>query len=234
MVCYAGKTTVATTQRLRKPVTTTRVGTEDSTFHDMLNRTAELHWTLVPLEVVDWEELACYGERSRLHTVQNWCLNDTAPALPSTPTTVPRAQHTKQLQTTLRQAHIARVNRDYANIAILNRDVHGIASQLNIPSCRPVNVTIPYITPTQRSQVTQLISTIVRATSLTSWERKGAHAHIRVVASAPLHTSRAFERHTNKHAKAHTRLACACTPAHLHIWQQGGPVSLIHRPPAML
>ena len=234
MVCYAGKTTLAPTQRLRKHVTTARAGSEDSTFHDMLNQTSELHWTLVPVEIVDSEELGCYRERSWWHTVQKWCLNDTAPALPSAGHAKPGAQHTKQLQTTLRQAHIARVNRDFARAAILNRDMQRIASQLNIPFCRPINVTIPYITPTQRSQVTQLISAMVRATDLTSWERKAARAHIRVVASAPLNTRRAFERHANKHAKAHTRPECCCTPAHLHIWHQGGPVSLVQGHYALL
>ena len=43
MVCYVGKTTLATTQRLRKHVTAARGGTEDATFHDMLNQTTELH-----------------------------------------------------------------------------------------------------------------------------------------------------------------------------------------------
>ena len=46
--------------------------------------------------------------------------------------------------------------------------------------------------------------------------------------------SRAFERHTNKHAKAHTRPACTCTPAHLHIWQQGGPACLVQGHYALL
>ena len=234
MVCYAGKTTLAPTQRLRKHVTTARAGSEDSTFHDMLNQTTELHWTLVTVEIIDPEELGCYRERSWWHTVHKWCLNDTAPALPSTRNTVPGAQHTKQLHTTLRPAHIARVNRHFARAAVLSRDVQRIATHLNNPLCRPVNVTVPYITPTQRSQATQLISTMVRATDLTSWERRAARAHIRVVASAPLNTRRAFERHANKHAKSHTRPTCNCTPIHLHIWQQGGPVSLVQGHYALL
>ena len=75
---------------------------------------------------------------------------------------------------------------------------------------------------------------MVRATSLTSWERKTAQAHIRVVPSAALNTRRAFERHANQHAKAHTRPTCAYTQAHLNISQQGGPVSLVQGHYALL
>ena len=114
LVCYAGKTTLITAQLYRKHVTTTRAGTEDSTFHDMLNNTTELHCTLVLVDLVESEELGCYRERSWWHTVQKWALNDITPALPLTDTKVPGAQHTKRLQTTPRQAHIAKVNRDYA------------------------------------------------------------------------------------------------------------------------
>ena len=51
-------------------MTIARAGTEDSTFHDMLKNTTELHWTLVPVELVDSEELGCYRERSWWHMVQ--------------------------------------------------------------------------------------------------------------------------------------------------------------------
>ena len=91
MVCYPGKTTLASTRRLRNHVTTARARSEDSTFHDMRNQTTELQWTLVSVEVVDSEELGCYRERSWWRTIQNWCLNDTTPALPSTRTTIPGA-----------------------------------------------------------------------------------------------------------------------------------------------
>ena len=64
LICYAGKSTLATTQRLRKHVTTTQAGTEDSGFHDMLRNTSELHWTLVPVELVDNTEPACYRGRA--------------------------------------------------------------------------------------------------------------------------------------------------------------------------
>ena len=83
LVCYTGKTTLATTQRLRKHVTTTHAGTEDSSFHDLLRNTTELHQTLVPVELVDSQQLACYRERSWWHKVEKWAVNDTAPALPS-------------------------------------------------------------------------------------------------------------------------------------------------------
>ena len=42
LCCYVGKTTFATTQRLRKHVTTTQAGSEESTFHDALRRTSEV------------------------------------------------------------------------------------------------------------------------------------------------------------------------------------------------
>ena len=62
-------------------------------------------WSLVPVELVGNEQFACYREPSWWHVVHRWALNDTAPALPSETTAIPAAQHTKQLQTTLRQAH---------------------------------------------------------------------------------------------------------------------------------
>ena len=178
MACCAGKTTLATTQRPRRHMTTARAGTEDSTFHDILKNTTEPHWTLVPVELVDSEELGCYRDRDWWHIVQQWALNDTTPVLLSANTAVLGAQHTKQLQTTLRQAHIATVNRDYARDAILNQDMQRVAAHLNISFCRPTNVTVLYIRPAQRSHVTHLINTMVRNATLTSWECKAARARI--------------------------------------------------------
>ena len=120
LACYVGKTTLATPQRLRKHATTAQAGTEDSTFHDLLNNTSELHWTLLPVELVDCTEPACYRERSWWHTVYKWAVNDTVPALPSVGKP-PRSPVHKTLQTTLRQAHIARINRNYAQAAILTK-----------------------------------------------------------------------------------------------------------------
>ena len=224
LVCYAGKTTLATTQRLRKHVTTTHAGTEDSSFHDLLRNTTELHWTLVPVELVDSQQLACYRERSWWHRVEKWAVNDTAPALPSDTSHVPAAQHTKQLQTTLRQAHIARINRDYAQAAILNKDLERISSRLNIPMCRPANVTVPYMTPAQRSSIQQIVNRMVRHTQRSSWERQAIRARIRVTPSSPLNVRRAFERFANKHDKSTTRPDCFCDTQHLSIWRQGGTV----------
>ena len=167
LVCYAGKTTFATTLRSRKHVTTTAAGTEDSTFHDFLQNTTELHWSPVPVELVGDEYLACYREHSWWHVVHRWALNDTAPALPSKTTAIPAAQHTKQLHTTLRQAHITCTNRDYAQAAILNKDIERITSRLNIPLCKQVNVTVPYLTSSQR---TSKIKNMIRSTHLSSWE----------------------------------------------------------------
>ena len=62
---------------------------------------------------------------------------------------MPGAQHTKQLQTTLRHAHIAQTKRDYAQTSLLNKDIQHIASNLNIALCRPVNITVPYLTAAQ-------------------------------------------------------------------------------------
>ena len=106
----------------------------------------------------------------------------------------------------------------------MNRDIQRIASQLNIPFCRSANFIVPYITPTQRSHVSHLINAMVRNTTLTSWERKAARAHMRIVSSAPLNVRRAFQRHTNKHTKSQTCPPCACTQANLPIWQQGGTI----------
>ena len=98
LCCYAGITTLATTQRLRKHTTTSLAGTEDSSFHDVLTQTTELHWTLVPVELPNDVALACYRERAWWHTVQKWALNDVAPALPNAASSKPpSAQHTKQL-----------------------------------------------------------------------------------------------------------------------------------------
>ena len=134
VVAYAGKTTLATAQRLRKHTTTTYAGSEDSTFHALLKKTTELDRTLVPVELVDSSELACYRERDWWHTIHKHSINDAAPALPSSGQPIPGAQHTKQLQTTLHRAHIARTNRDYAQTAVLNKDIQRIASNLNIPA----------------------------------------------------------------------------------------------------
>ena len=151
LVAYAGKTTLATTQRLRKHVTTALAGSEDSTFHSLLKKTTEMDWTMIPVELVDSLELACYRERDWWHTVRKYALNDAAPALPTTAQPVPGAQHTKQLQSTLRQAHVAHRNRDYAQTAIPNRHIQRIASSMNIPVCKLVNVTSPYLSSAQRT-----------------------------------------------------------------------------------
>ena len=66
---FVGKTTLASTQQLRKHANTTAAGTEDPSFHDLLRNTTDLHWTLVPVEVVDGVELGCYRERSWWHTM---------------------------------------------------------------------------------------------------------------------------------------------------------------------
>ena len=181
---------------------TSLAGTEDSSFHDVLKQTTELHWTLVPVELPNSVELACYRERACWHTVQKWDLNDVAPALPNaTSSKPPGAQHTKPLQTTLRQAHVARVNRDYARAAMLQKDIQRIATQRNIPLCRPVSVTFPYITPSQRSSVATIVNHMVRRTTYSAWERQALRAHIRIVSSAPVNVRRAFERPSNTHEK---------------------------------
>ena len=222
LVCYAGRTTLATTQRLRKHVTTTQAGTKDSSFHDLSRNTTELHWTLVLVELVDSQQLACYGERSSWHRVQKWAADDTAPALPSNTAAVPAAQHTKQLQTTLCQAQIGCVNRDYAHAAILNKDVERIASRLNVPLCRPASVTVPYMTPIERSSIQQIVKRMIRHTQRSSWERLAIWARIRVIPSSPLTVHRAFERLANKHDKSTVRPACFCNIEHR---RQGGTVS---------
>ena len=119
------------------------------------------------------------------------------------------------------------MNRDYAQSAILNKDIERIASNLNIPLCTPVNVTIPYMTPTQRSTIQLLVNRMVRSTQKSSWERKAIRAHIRVVASTPLNVRRTFERLANKHDKATHRPTCHCNPAQLPLWRLAGPVSVI-------
>ena len=48
LCCYAGKTTLATTQRLRKHTTTSLAGTEDSSFHDVLKQTTDDRTPLDP------------------------------------------------------------------------------------------------------------------------------------------------------------------------------------------
>ena len=170
-------------------------------------------------------ELACYRERAWWHTVQKWALNDVAPALPNAASSKPPGtQHTKQLQTTLRQAHVACVNKDYARAAMLQKYIQRIASQLNVPLCRLVNVTIPYITPGQRSSVATIINKMVRQTKYSAWERQAVRAHIRIVSSAPLNVRRAFERPSNTHEKAPTRPHCFCTPERLPTWAQAGTV----------
>ena len=95
LCCYAGKTTSATTQRLRKHTTTSLAGTKDSYFHDVLRQTTELHWTLVPVEPPNNVELACYRERAWWHTFQKWALNDVASALPNATSSKPPAAHTR-------------------------------------------------------------------------------------------------------------------------------------------
>ena len=67
--------------------------------------------------------LGCYRECFWWHTMHMWAINDVALALPSDNNTVPGAQHTEQVHTTLHQAHMARVNVDYAHAALLNRDI---------------------------------------------------------------------------------------------------------------
>ena len=172
LVCYVGKATLAPTQRLRKHVTTSLAGTEDSSFHDLLKQTSEVDWTLVPVELVDNTTLGCYREREWWHTLHAWTVNDTAPALPTAGNATPGAQHAKQLQTTLRQAHIARINKDFARSAVPNRDIQRIAARMNIPLGKPVNITIPYLTPSQRALRAHVFNKILRSTTFSALERK--------------------------------------------------------------
>ena len=137
-------------------------------------------------------------------------------------TTPAGAQHTKQLQSTLRRAHVARINRDYAQTAILNRDIQRIASSMNFPLCKPVNVTVPYLSSAQHTPLGNIVNRMVRHTKHSAWEPQAIQAHIRIVSSSPLNVRRALERHANKHGMAQTRPPCYCDSAHMHIWQQGG------------
>ena len=234
LVCYVGKTTLASTQRLRKHVTTSLAGTEDSSFHDLLKQTSEADWTLVPVELVDNTTLGCYREREWWHTLHAWTVNDTAPALPTAGNANPGAQHAKQLQTTLRQAHIARINKDFARSAVLNRDIQRIAARMNIPLGKPVNITVPYLTPSQRALIARVINKILRSTAFSALERKTVRTQIRVVSSSPLNVRRAFERHVNKAGRMTDRPPCFCNPTHLHTWQQGGDVRVVNGHYAML
>ena len=102
-----------------------------------------------------------------------------------------------------------------------------IAARLNIPLCRPVNVTVPYLLPLQKSKMETLINCMVRSTNRSSWERKAIRAHVRVVPSAPLNVRRAFERLSNKHEKSDARPPCKCNKEHLHLWSAAGPVRLV-------
>ena len=110
---------------------------------------------------------------------------------------------------------------------ILNKDMERIASRLNIPLCKQVNVTVPYLTSSQRTSIQNIIKNMIRSTHLSSWERQAIRARIRVVASAPLNVRRAFERLTNKHDKSTVRPPCHCDRAHLLAWEMAGPVSQV-------
>ena len=107
---------------------------------------------------------------------------------------------------------------------MLLKDIQRIATQLNIPLCRPVNVTIPYITRGQRSNVATIVNKMVRRTTHSAWVRQAERAHIRIVSSAPLNVRRAFERPSNTHQKAPTRPQCFCSPEHLPTRAQAGTV----------
>ena len=112
-----GRTECALVQRLRKHWTTTRSGSEDSPFYNMLLRTGIHHWTIAPLQKTACEITACFLERAWWFKWRKWALNASAPAIPSaTDSTAPPPQHTKRLGTVLRRLHSARVDGDYAQI----------------------------------------------------------------------------------------------------------------------
>ena len=174
---------------------------------------------LVPVEIVDSTELACYRVRDWWNTICKYSINAAAPALPSSRQPMPGAQHTKQLQTTLRQAHIAQTNTDCAQTALLNQDIQRIASNLNIPRCRPVNITVQYLTTAQRHTISRLINNMIRHTQHSLWEHKAIRTHIRIASSSPLNVCRTFERRSNKQERVTTRPHWYRSSAHLHIWQ---------------
>ena len=217
LVCYVGKTMLATTQRLRKHVTASLAGTEDSSFHDLLKQTNEADWTLIRVELVDKTALGCYREREWWHTFQAWTINDTAPTLPTFGST-PRG-NAKQLQTTLHQAHIARVNKEFARAAVLSRDLQRLATHMNIPLSKPDNVTVPYLTPLRRSLIAHTVNEILRSAPYSALDSRTIRTQIQIVASSPLNVRRAFERHVNKQGRATKRPACFCNSTHLHIWR---------------
>ena len=88
-----------------------------------------------------------------------------------------------------------------------------------------LNITVPYITPQQRSHIQTIINKMVRHTQRSSRERQALRARIRVVSSSPLNVRRTFERLANKHEKQTQRPDCLYTTHTLTRWQQCGTVA---------
>ena len=126
---YIGRTECALVQRLRKHWTIARSGSEDNPFYNMLLRTGIHHWTIAPLQFTDCEIKACFLERAWWFKWRKWALNACAPAIPfATDTAAPPPQHTKRLGTMLRRLHSARIDRDFAQIHFLQKEVSAISS----------------------------------------------------------------------------------------------------------
>ena len=110
MLCiYVGKTTLPLLQRLRKHGTTADACAEDSSFHEMPRATGLAEWTRIPFHFTTDEIRACYLERDWWSRLKRWALNDCAPAVrgETSPSQTPAAQHTKRLNTLVRQLQTA-------------------------------------------------------------------------------------------------------------------------------
>ena len=194
----------------------------------MLLRTGIHHWTIAPLQFTNCEIKACFLECAWWFKWRKWALNACAPAIPSdTDSTAPPPQHTKRLGTVLRRLHSARIDRDYAQIHFLQKEVSAISSGLNIPYVPAPVVKVPDLTGEQKGAVSAAVRSMVKGMSVPRWQRQAVQASIRVVRTVPHTLRKIVEKHQSKAPWDTDRPDCCCTAQHLPIWEALGQVRTI-------
>ena len=157
-----------------------------------------------------------------------WALNACAPAIPAaTDTAAPPPQHSKRLGTVLRRLHSARIDRDFAQIHFLQKEVAAIYPGLNIPFVPAPVVKVPDLTRQQKGVVSAVVRGMIKGMAVPRWQRQAVQASIHVVRTVPHTLRKVVEKHQNKNAWDADRPECCCNEQHRKIWEAVGRVTTI-------
>ena len=101
-----------------------------------------------------------------------------------------------------------------------------MSAELQLPLLILAVVKVPYLTGGQKVAISRVVHIMLRKVQCSSWERRAMRGRIRIICTVPHSVRRCFEFHANQSETATDEPQCFGIAAHMHIWQQGGDVTM--------